>query len=125
MTSEKTTEAASSSDVSGDQRSDEAVSAQLVEGSEERPDLGGQHPEASAAAAEPGGREGNKKHEPLGGGLLANLDLSLSEFKLSDSPKKKKITKVKRCVDSWHRYQLPVLKNIHQFRYRSYLPVIF
>lgn len=56
---------------------------------------------ASGGAEEEGGTEAvpaeaarSEERRPAGG-LLANLDLSLAEFKLSDSPKKKKITKVK------------------------------
>jgi hypothetical protein len=45
----------------------------------------------AAGAADPGARAEDKRPA---GGLLANLDLSLAEIKLSDSPKKKKITKV-------------------------------
>jgi hypothetical protein len=46
---------------------------------------------AGSGAADPGARAEDKRPA---GGLLANLDLSLAEIKLSDSPKKKKITKV-------------------------------
>jgi hypothetical protein len=46
---------------------------------------------SGAGAADPGTRAEDKRPA---GGLLANLDLSLAEIKLSDSPKKKKITKV-------------------------------
>ncbi len=46
---------------------------------------------AGSGAADPGARVEDKRPA---GGLLANLDLSLAEIKLTDSPKKKKITKV-------------------------------
>ncbi len=46
---------------------------------------------AAGPPKEPGRREDKKPP----GGLLANLDLSLAEIKLSDSPNKKKITKVR------------------------------
>ncbi len=46
---------------------------------------------ARAGAVDPLARAEDKRPA---GGLLSNLDLSLAEIKLSDSPKKKKITKV-------------------------------
>ncbi len=54
-------------------------------------DPGARAADPGARAADPGARAEDKRSA---GGLLANLDLSLAEIKLSDSPKKKKITKV-------------------------------
>jgi hypothetical protein len=57
------------------------------------PELGGSR--VGAGAAETGAQVEDKRSAS---GLLANLDLSLAEIKLSDSPKKKKITKVHNVV---------------------------
>jgi hypothetical protein len=53
---------------------------------------------AGSGAADPGTRAEDKRPAV---GLLANLDISLAEIKLSDSPKKKKITKV-RLILFWY-----------------------